>query len=99
MLKGIRRMIDDVTEYLLTYKEDGVSYKTDGVWINPRTYGIGNRRFHEVRELVRPYGIRLEYIECNVFDTHPWYFIREGEDDPTGYLKLRREVAPNGKLL
>lgn len=98
MLKGIRRIIDDVTKGLLTYKTDGVTYQNDEVWIEPITYGIGNRRFHEVRELVRPHGIHLEYIENGLLGA-TWYFTREGEDDPTGWTKWRREVAPNGKLL
>ena len=92
MLLGIEKIINLVKQKL-------IDEKIDEVWINPRSYGIGQRRFHEVRELIRPYGIRLEYIDGGIVDSHPWYFIREGEEDPTGWLKRKREVAPNGKLL
>ena len=65
----------------------------DEVWENPRACHLGQKHFKEVRERCKEVGIRLEYIEYPMLDDdHHWYFIREGEDDPTGWLKYRREI-------
>ena len=64
----------------------------DEVWEDPRACHLGQKHFREVRERCKEIGIRLEYIEEAIVDSHHWYFLREGEDDPTGWLKYRREI-------
>lgn len=64
----------------------------DEVWINPQAEKVGKRKFKEVREACKPYGIRLEWIENPIVDSHPWYFIREGEPEPAGWLKYAKKI-------
>ena len=88
----IKELIDGVRYNLFENKIDGDRHY-DEIWINPRSYHLGQKHFCEVRELCKPLGIRLEYIEYPMLDNdHHWYFIREGEEDPTGWLKYRREI-------
>ena len=85
--KEINALVKMVVEELITGKDI-----TDGVWVNPQAEKVGKRKFREVREAVKPYGIRLEWIEYPIVDSHPWYFIREGEHDPTGWLKYAKKI-------
>lgn len=86
--KEIKELVDYIVCRLLTDDDT-----TDGVWINPQADPyVGKRKFREVREAVKPYGIRLEWIEYPIVDSHPWYFIREGEEDPTGWLKYAKKI-------
>ena len=84
----IQQLVEIIVKELITGKQ-----KVDEVWVNPQADPyVGKRKFREVREAVKPYGIRLEWIEYPIVDSHPWYFIREGEHDPTGWLKYARKI-------
>ena len=86
--KEIKELVDIIVKDLITGE-----HITDGVWINPQADPyVGKRKFREVREAVKPYGIRLEWIEYPIVDSHPWYFIREGEEDPSGWLKYAKKI-------
>ena len=86
--KEIKELVNMIVKDLITGPKT-----TDGVWINPQAKPyVGKRKFREVREAVKPYGIRLEWIEYPIVDSHPWYFIREGEHDPTGWLKYAKKI-------
>ena len=86
--KEIKELVNMIVKDLITGPKT-----TDGVWINPQAKPyVGKRKFREVREAVKPYGIRLEWIEYSIVDSHPWYFIREGEHDPTGWLKYAKKI-------
>ena len=75
----------------LTTDTEGIKY--DEVWVNPQAKPyVGKRKFREVREAVRPYGISLYWIENPIVDSHPWYFIRTGEPDPTGWLRYAKKI-------
>ena len=87
----IETLIDEVY-HTLFIEETPIGGRFDAIWINPRARHLGQKHFCEVRELCKPLGIRLEYIEESIVDSHHWYFLREGEDDPTGWLKYRREI-------
>lgn len=85
--KEIQALINDVIDKLITGKNI-----YDGVWVNPQAEKVGKRKFKEVREACKPYGIRLEWIENPIVDSHPWYFIREGEPEPAGWLKYAKKI-------
>lgn len=67
--------------------------EVDEVWINPYAYRLGKiKHFHAMRELVKPYGICLAYVDTNSWPSHPWYFYKEGDTDPAGWLKQARDM-------
>ena len=84
----IQQLVELIINDLITNEKT-----VDGVWINPQTEPyVGKRKFREVREAVKPYGISLYWIENPIVDSHPWYFIRTGEPDPTGWLRYAKKI-------